>query len=157
MGSPLLRALALFCMAASAAVAHAATDAPHELVELERASHERWLVGDLAALDALMSSHFRFVAMNGAVETKEEIVGTGEGEVRAPRALQVTTLRVEPEEVLEHGDTAVVISMMHIEATVRGRPVPERMRILSVFQRRQSEGWALIARSITPLLAPPAP
>jgi hypothetical protein len=126
-----------------------------ELEALEIASHQWWFESNLEALDALMMGDFYFIAMNGAVETKSEVIGTGsEGEARAPRPLQIAELRVEPETVVVRDGEAVVISTLHIRATVRGRPIPERHRIMSVFLR-QGEAWRLFARSITPILAPP--
>jgi ketosteroid isomerase-like protein len=127
------------------------------LMALEPESHQRWLEGDVAALDALMWEEFHFIAMNGALETKNMFVGGGgEAAGHQPRVLQISELRVEPEEVLFRGETAVVISLLHIDATVRGRRLPDQMRILSVFTRAEEEpGWRLMARSITPILAPP--
>jgi hypothetical protein len=126
-----------------------------ELEALEIASHQWWLESDLEALDALMMGEFYFIAMNGAVETKAEVVGTGsEGEARAPRPLQIAELRVEPKTVVVRDGEAVVISTLHIRATVRGHPIPVRHTIMSVFLR-DGEAWRLFARSITPILAPP--
>lgn len=125
------------------------------LMDLEVRSHEQWRKGDRAALDALMSDDFHFVVMNGAIETKEEVVGTP-GAAPQPGPLRVSSLRVEPERVLLRGDTAVVISLLHLEATVQSRPLPDRMRILSVFTTTADDpDWRLTARSITPILAPP--
>ena len=125
------------------------------LMALEQASHQSWLEGDAAALDRVMAEGFHFVAMNGALETKEQIVG-GAGEDR-PRVLEVESLRVEPEKVILHDDTAVVVSLLHLEASVAGRRLPNRMRILSVFDQGEGEEWRVIARSITPIPVPPRP
>jgi ketosteroid isomerase-like protein len=123
------------------------------LFALEAASHQQWLEGNVAALDALMAEEFHFVVMNGAVETKAEVVRwpyTGEG------PLQVQSLLVEPETFALRGNVAIVISLLHLDATARGQRVPPRMRILSIFTREEAEGsWQLTARSITPILAPP--
>ena len=123
------------------------------LYAIEVASHQRWLEGDLAALDELMADEFHFVVMNGAVETKAEVISapySGEG------ALRVQSLRVEPEMFALRGNVAVVISILHLDATVRGRPLAPRMRVLSVFTEDEGPvGWRLTARSITPIVAPP--
>jgi ketosteroid isomerase-like protein len=132
-----------------------AGDPKDELFAIERESHQQWLRSDLAALDALMADSFRFVAMNGAVESKAMVIGNDPAVPQAPRPLRIESLVVEPDELHTHGDTAVVISTMRIDGTVRGRPLPPEMRVLSVFQRDGSGGWKLIARSITPRLAPP--
>lgn len=127
------------------------------LMDTEVRSHQRWHRGDIAALDALMAQDFRFVVMNGAVEKKEEVVGTADGPPQ-PGPLRVAALHVEPEEVLLRGNTAVVISLLHLDATVHGRPLPQRMRILSIFTITDDDPeWRLTARSITPILTPPPP
>jgi ketosteroid isomerase-like protein len=127
------------------------------LAALERASHQRWLEGDLAALDDLMADDFHFIAMNGALEPKSLILGTGEhAGPRGERVLRVERLEVETEEVYVRGNTAIVIALMYLDATVRGRPVPAQHRVLSVFMRDDADGrWRLTARSATPILAPP--
>jgi hypothetical protein len=117
----------------------------------------QWLRGDVAALDELMAESFHFVAMNGPVETKAEVVGS-DGAAPAPRPLRIERLEVEPDNLLLDDGTAAVLSLLHIDASVAGRRLPERMRILSVFVRDGADGpWRLFARSITPILAPPAP
>jgi ketosteroid isomerase-like protein len=124
----------------------------NELIALEQESHQRWLEGDVPALGEIMADEFHFVAMNGALEPRAFILG-GDPETAGQRVLQVESLRVEPEEVLLRGDTAVVIALLHIEATVRGRPLPSPMRILSIFTRTEEDrDWRLTARSITPIL-----
>jgi parallel beta-helix repeat protein len=139
------------------AVSADADRASASLAALEVASHDWWLRGDLGRLDRLMMDEFHFIAMNGALEDKQEIVhGAGQPGDLAPRALQVQSLSVEPEEVVLRDNEAIVVSLMHIRATVRGRPIPERMRVMSVFLREGDE-WRLFARSITPILAPPGP
>jgi ketosteroid isomerase-like protein len=123
------------------------------LFAIEAESHRQWLEGNVAALDVLMAEEFHFVVMNGAVETKAEVVGapyTGEGPLR------VRSLHVEPETFALRDDVAIVISLLHLDATARGQPVLPRMRILSVFTRAEDPTvWKLTARSITPILAPP--
>lgn len=132
---------------------HEVNAGAEELKALEIASHQQWLEGDLPALNRLMTDDFRFIAMNGAVESKTDVVGGGDGP-RAPRPLQISELRVEPDEVVLRGDQAIVLSTLYIQATVQGRPIPERHRIMSVFLR-DGQDWLLFARSITPVLAPP--
>jgi ketosteroid isomerase-like protein len=123
------------------------------LFAIEVESHEQWLNGNVSVLDALMADEFHFVVMNGAVETKEQVVCcpyTGAGPLR------VHAMRVEPETFALRGDVAIVISLMHLDATARGQPVLPRMRVLSIFTRNEGgPAWTLTARSITPILAPP--
>ena len=123
------------------------------LAKLERESHQWWLSRNTGALDKLMAEQFRFVAPNGALETKAMIVGADPG---VPRKLQVDTLRMEPEEVIVRGNSAVVTGVIHMKATVGGRPAPGRLRVLSIFERESAQqDWRLIARSTTPMLGPP--
>lgn len=121
-----------------------------QLAAIETASHQDWHNGDTEALAALMAPEYHFVVMNGALEGRAEIVG-GAGASAGRRPLQVRSLRVEPERVAIRGTTATVISELHVDASARGRQLPPRMRILSVFVREDS-GWKLFARSITPVL-----
>jgi ketosteroid isomerase-like protein len=135
------------------AAAQSSEEIRKELFAVEAASHQQWLEGNVAALDELMAAEFHFIVMNGAVETKAEVVSapyTGKG------PLLVESLRVEPETFALRGNTAIVISLLHLDATARGARVAPRMRILSIFTREEGEpGWKLTARSITPILAPP--
>jgi hypothetical protein len=127
------------------------------LFALEAESHQQWLRGETAALESLMDEEFLFVAMNGAVETKDDVVRGPSAGRTGPRPLHVSSLRAEPQRVVVRGTAAVVISLLHIDATIRGRPLPELMRVLSVFTRGdENEGWVLTARSITPIVSPPA-
>jgi hypothetical protein len=134
------------------------SDTRRVLMDLERDSHQRWLERDLSALDGLMAPEFHFVVMNGTLEPKELILGSGpSSDSPGTRALQVSSLSIEPEEVLLRGGTAVVIGRMSIDATVAGRALPNQMRVLSVFVRDEpQERWQLMARSITPIMVPPA-
>jgi ketosteroid isomerase-like protein len=123
------------------------------LFAIEVDSHEQWLNGNVSILDELMAEEFHFVVMNGAVETKEQVVCcpyTGAGPLR------VQGLRVEPETFALRGDVAIVISLMYLDAMARGQPVLPRMRVLSIFTKDEGgSGWTLTARSITPILAAP--
>jgi hypothetical protein len=151
-------AIAGHLLGLSSLAAQSLEETREDLFGIERASHQQWLVSDRAALARLMGRDFHFVAMNGAVETRADVVGEAGGPARAARPLQVSRLEVEPERFALSGNVAVVVSRMEIEATVQGRPIPQRMTVLSVFQRDESaRGWTLLARSITPILAPPRP
>lgn len=122
------------------------------LAALEIRSHDSWREGDRAALAGLMAEEYRFVAMNGAVERREWVVGAERGEGRP--AVELRRLDVRPDEVVVRGDTAIVLSRMEIDASVAGRPLEPSMRVLSVWVR-DGGGWRLLARSITP--SPPGP
>jgi ketosteroid isomerase-like protein len=142
----------LVALALLAAAAPAAADDRADLLAIEADSHRLWLRGDTAALAELMAEEYRFVVMNGAVERRAEIVG----DERRTRQISVRSLELEPGEVTIRGGTAAVISTMRLDGSVQGRPLPGRMRVLSVYTR-DGENWRLLARSITPILAPPRP
>jgi ketosteroid isomerase-like protein len=154
-----------FCafLSLSASVAHAQRNVDpaavrDELMALERDSHQLWFKRDLTALDALMSEDFTFVVMNGAVETKDDVVPRDRTATTPRRGrLEVQSLDLKPERVTLRTNTAVVIGLLHIKATVAGRALPETMRVLSVFTKENDEAkWRLTARSITPILIPPS-
>lgn len=151
---PFLAAACLLALAACGAGEAGITDDRQEkLVALERTSHRQWLESDVSALDELMAEDFHFVAMNGALEPKSLVVGAGATAGGGERALQVESVEIEPERVFSRGNSAVVIGLMRIDATVRGRPLPNRMRVLSVYTKEDTDrGWRLTARSITPVL-----
>ena len=134
---------------------HASADSRQVLMDLERESHQRWFEQDLDALDRIFGEDFHLVVMSGVVETRAQIIGSGTRDNSRPNALQVRSLRTEPEEVLLDGDTGVVISTLHLDATFRGQPLGyDRMRVMSVFKEKQG-GWRLMARSMTPMRGPP--
>ena len=149
-------------LALTAHVAHAQKDGDstavrEELMRLERDSHQLWFKRDFAALDALMSEDFTFVVMNGAVETKTDVVPRDRTAAPTRRgALEVQSLELKPERVTLRGNSAIVFGLLHIKATVAGRALPDTMRVLSVFTRENVDAkWRLTARSITPILTPP--
>lgn len=151
---PMIFAIFLLAQPAPVAVASQQTAEHEQLAAIEAASHQSWHLGDTDALAQLMAPEFHFVVMNGAIETRAEILGEGPYSAgRTPSPLKVRDLHVEPDRVVIRGTTGAVISTLHIDATVRGRPLPSQMRILSVFVR-EDDGWKLLARSITPLLRP---
>lgn len=95
------------------------------------------------------------MVMSGVVETRSQIIGSGPRDNSRPNALQVRSLRTEPEQVLLDGDTGVVISTVHLGATFHGQRLGyDRMRVMSVFKRQQ-DGWRLMARSMTPIRGVP--
>ena len=130
--------------------APAAADVRGEVTALEIDSHRLWQQGDLEGLGALLDSDYRFVAMNGAVEARDHVLGAG----GRPRAVEVRSLVVTPDEAVIQDDLAILLSTMEIDASVAGRPLPPRMRVLSVY-RGEGGRWWLAARSITPILQPP--
>ena len=152
--APMIFAIFLLAQPGAVAVAPQPTAEREQLASIEAASHQSWHLGDTDALARLMAPEFHFVVMNGAIETRAEILGEGPHSAgRGPSALQVRNLHVEPDRVVIRGTTGTVISTLHIEATVRGRPLPPQMRVLSVYVREDG-GWKLLARSITPVLRP---
>ena len=135
----------------------AASESPEHarLRALEVVSHQQWLARDVGALSRIMDDEFHFVVMNGAVEARADILGARETERAAPSPLVVRGITVHPEKTIVRADTGIVISTMHIDASVRGRPLPPRMRVLTVFTRSGGD-WTLLARSITPIQERPA-
>lgn len=143
--------LALALVPLAIGTAPAAADVRGEIAALEIESHRMWQQGDFEGLGTLLDSDYRFVAMNGAVEARDHVLGAG----GRPRAVEVRSLVVTPDEAVMHDDLAILLSTMEIDATVAGRLLPPRMRVLSVY-RGDGDGWRLMARSITPILQPPS-
>jgi hypothetical protein len=151
-------AASMFALLAGASALVAASEDPEHarLKALEVESHQQWLARDVGALSRLMDDAFRFVAMNGAVESRAHVLGAGgTGSAAPPSPMTVRSITVHPEEIVVRADTGIVISTIHIDASVRGRPLPPRMRVLTVFTRN-GEDWTLLARSVTPIQQRPA-
>jgi ketosteroid isomerase-like protein len=53
--------------------------------------------------------------------------------------LEVQSLELKPERVTLRGNSAVVIGLLHIKATVAGRALPDTMRVLSVFTKENDK------------------
>ena len=150
---PVTLAAVVVFASVSQAEAQSADEIRSRLFAMETESHQQWLEGNVSALDELMAEEYHFVVMNGAVESKADVVRrpyTGQGPLR------IKKLSVEPGTFALRGNVAIVISLLHLEGTARGQALPPRMRILSIFTRDEGEpDWKLTARSITPILAPP--
>lgn len=130
-------------------------DEEARLLELERESHKRWQVRDRAYLGDLLSENYRLVVMNGTVEDRDIVLGKKKPKSmknNGPR-FRVQELRAEPEEVVIDGDTATVLGVIHLKATIGDRPVPNLLRSMSVFIRRAGS-WKLLSRSMTPIRKP---
>ena len=130
-------------------------DEEAKLLKLERESHKRWQQRDKAFLGDLLSENFRLVVMNGTVEDRDIVLGKKKPKSmkkNGPR-FRVQELRAEPEEVVIDGDTATVLGVIHLKATIGDRPVPDLLRSMSVFIRRGGS-WKLFSRSMTPIHKP---
>ncbi len=130
-------------------------DEEARLLELERESHKRWQVRDRAYLGDLLSENYRLVVMNGTVEDRDIVLGKKKPKSmkkNGPR-FRVQELRAEPKEVVIDGDTATVLGVIHLKATIGDRPVPNLLRSMSVFIR-MAGSWKLFSRSMTPIRKP---
>ena len=75
-----------------------------------------------------------------------EVVDQVQGEGGMPKAQD---LEVQNEHFLAKGDTAVLAGVLSLQGTMGDRPLPPRVRYLSVFIDT-GNGWRLLARSLIP-------
>ena len=106
--------------------------------------------GDTTALDAVLADDWVVVGPTGEVTTKrqqEKKIKDGSLVFKAIDAKEV--------KVRMHGDTAVVMGLYHIKATLNGREVDGVFRNTEVFAK-QAGKWRCIFNQVTPVAKPAA-
>lgn len=86
---------------------------------------------------------YRLITPAGKLQTKEEVMG----EVND---LQVSDLQVIASQMIMKKRMAILIGHLEIKGTFHGKPLPPKIRYMSVFVKKKKE-WRLQARSLTPV------
>lgn len=97
------------------------------------------LAGDVEVLDQLLSERLVFAHANATYEDKASLLSRmGSGNI------VYNTLQVTEPEVVDLGDTALLVSRLTADVTVGGTPRAIDNRTLSVWVREAGE-WRLVA------------
>ena len=116
------------------------------LIELnERVLREYVVHNNTLPLEEIAPKNF-FAVTPGGIESRAHVIATV-GNV------DVDSMTVENNEVRIHGEMALLAGTLRPHGRLSGRLMPT-LTYLSVYIR-QNGHWRLVARSLTPLLAPP--
>jgi hypothetical protein len=85
---------------------------------------------------------FLVVAPGGRIETKDEAI-------RGVTGWEAESIEVRDEQVIFHGNTAVLVGRLKIDGVMRPVGTLPPMKFMAVFVD-SSDGWKLLARSLTP-------
>ncbi len=124
--------------------AQSTSDSDAEIIK--RLNHEAlWSLlveRDPSILDQLALDQLIVVAPGGVVESKEQaIAGAG--------SLDVRSIELSDEQVVFHGDTAVLVGKLEADGTMKPLGRLPTMKYMAVFVRADGN-WRLLARSLTP-------
>ena len=124
--------------------------APEKQVAALSEQHRKAAIkGDTEALDAVLADDWVVVGPTGEVETRRQ-----QAEKIKDGSLVFEAIDAKEVKVRVHGDTAVVMGLYHIKATVNGRTVDGSFRNTGVFAK-QAGTWRCVFNQVTPV-APPA-
>lgn len=143
---PLIRLLSIgvFSLIAALPRPAAAQDSQAaEIIDLnQRIMHQQIIERDAALFDESSLEQFLVVAPGGRIEDKTQ-------SMRGVDAWDAEAIEVRDEQVIFHGNTAVLVGRLQIDGMMK--PVGELppMKFMAVFVRTD-DGWKLLARSLTP-------
>jgi ketosteroid isomerase-like protein len=106
--------------------------------------------GDTKVLDAVLADDWVVVGPTGEVETKRQ-------QEKKLKDKSLVFEAIDPKEVKVrmHGETAVVMGLYHIKATLNGRKVDGVFRNTGVFAKQEGK-WRGVFNQVTPVAGPPA-
>src|SRR5919205_246429 len=115
--------------------------AEDEIADLQRRWMDAWVARDEAVLESALAPEFtlRSVATDALVDRAEWLEQALSGRV-AGTAFRYADMRVQ---VL--GDTAIVDSLLEMDATIAGRPWAQRVFCTDVWLRREGR-WQVVRR-----------
>jgi ketosteroid isomerase-like protein len=137
--------LLLACASPSVAFAQREADIRSKIVALENVWNRAAEVSDIDALDAILDDAFVYVAPDGRLMTKVDVLA----DVKASHGIRVTS---EVMVVNLHGDTAIVTGIYTIKGTAHGRLFVRRSRFVDTW-RSKSGVWVSIASLATPIVS----
>jgi ketosteroid isomerase-like protein len=106
--------------------------------------------GDTQALDAVLADDWVVVGPTGEVDTKRQ-----QEQKMKDGSLVFEAIDAQEVKVRMHGDTAVVLGLYHIKATLNGRKVDGVFRNTGVFAK-QAGVWRCVFNQVTPVAGPAA-
>jgi ketosteroid isomerase-like protein len=106
--------------------------------------------GDTQALDAVLADDWVVVGPSGEVDTKRQ-----QAQKIKDGSLVFEAIDAQEVKVRMHGDTAIVMGLYHIKATLNGRKVDGVFRNTEVFAK-QAGAWRCVFNQVTPVAGQPA-
>ena len=140
----------LFALAMASAGRADEPDPEKQVAALSERHRVAAVKGDTKALDAVLADDWVVVGPTGAVDTKRQ----QEKKIK-DGSLVFKAIDVKEVKVRMHGDTAVVMGLYHIKATVNGRKVDGVFRNTGVFAKQAGE-WRCVFNQVTPVAKPAA-
>jgi ketosteroid isomerase-like protein len=122
---------------------------PHGLGTLTVQLFDAMKAHDLATLDKLLAPEFVFATFVGSVGNRAQYL-----DVLARKIMNIEAYKLEPVCVEVHGDAAVVVYHLLIQAHAAGRPWPGHLLSTDTWVKQQGD-WKLLARHSS-VVVPPA-
>jgi ketosteroid isomerase-like protein len=127
-------------------------DAKRQVEALEEQWRQAQLVGDVGAMDKLLSDDYIGITMTGQVNTK-----TQQLDRMRMHKIALTKLDLGDRQVKLIGAIAIVTSRAEVEGTNEGAPVKGTYRYTRVYQRLPSGGWKITSFEATRVPGPKNP
>jgi len=119
-------------------------DAKRQVEALEEQWRQAQLIGDVAAMDKLLSDDYIGITMTGQVNTKSQQLDR-----MRMKKIAITKLELGDRQVKLVGSIAIVTSRAEVEGTNEGAPVKGTYRYTRVYQRLPSGGWKITSFEAT--------
>ena len=127
-------------------------DAKRQVEALEEQWRQAQLIGDVAAMDKLLSDDYIGITMTGQVNTK-----TQQLDRMRMHKIALTKLDLGDRQVKLVGSIAIVTSRAEVEGTNEGAPVKGTYRYTRVYQRLPSGAWKITSFEATRVPGPKNP
>jgi ketosteroid isomerase-like protein len=122
---------------------------PEKQVALLSEHHRKAAIqGDTKVLDAVLTDDWVVVGPTGEVDTKRQQL-----KKLKDKGLVFEAIDPKEVEVRVHGDTAIVMGLYHIKATLNGKTVDGVFRNTGVFSK-QAGTWRCVFNQVTPVAGP---
>jgi ketosteroid isomerase-like protein len=115
-------------------------DSRHEIDQLEDEWRTAILGGDVKTMDSLLADDYMAITAAGTLQSRDETLAN----LRSGR-LHFTTLTITDRKVRFYGSTAVVTSLVTIEATNADGPVTGDYRYTHVYVRDAQGVWKIVS------------
>jgi ketosteroid isomerase-like protein len=119
-------------------------DAKRQVEALEEQWRQAQLIGDVGAMDKLLSDDYIGITMTGQVNTK-----TQQLDRMRMHKIALTKLDLGDRQVKLVGAIAIVTSRAEVEGTNEGAPVKGTYRYTRVYQRLPSGAWKITSFEAT--------
>jgi ketosteroid isomerase-like protein len=138
----------LFALAMASAGRADEPDPEKQVAALSERHRVAAVKGDTKALDAVLADDWVVVGPTGEVDTKRQ-----QEQKMKDGSLVFEAIDAKEVKVRMHGDTAIVMGLYHIKATLNGRKVDGVFRNTGVFAK-QAGAWRCVFNQVTPVALP---